>query len=170
MDIRVEALQAVLGGTQILRGVELQVGQRELVGVIGPNGSGKSTLLKCIYRVLQPSAGAVYLDGGIANARELIERFILNDIEHKKLFYDSKTILQEMVQSRQDGALSYELLKEEGPDHDKRFTVCARMGDREIGRGEGRTKKAAEQMAAYRGILLLREEAQGQGTAGDTCI
>src|SRR5699024_11136552 len=115
--------------------------------------------------------GAVYLDGGIANARELIERFILNDIEHKKLFYDSKTILQEMVQSRQDGALSYELLKEEGPDHDKRFTVCARMGDREIGRGEGRTKKAAEQMAAYRGILLLREEeAQGQGTAGDTCI
>ena len=63
MDIRVEALQAVLGGTQILRGVELQVGQRELVGVIGPNGSGKSTLLKCIYRVLKPAAGAVYLDG-----------------------------------------------------------------------------------------------------------
>ena len=58
-----EALQAVLGGTQILRGVELQVGQRELVGVIGPNGSGKSTLLKCIYRVLKPAAGAVYLDG-----------------------------------------------------------------------------------------------------------
>ena len=63
MDIRVEALQAVLGGTQILRGVELQVGQRELVGVIGPNGSGKSTLLKCIYRVLKPTGGAVYLDG-----------------------------------------------------------------------------------------------------------
>ena len=63
MDIRVEALQAVLGGTQILRGVELQVGQRELVGVIGPNGSGKSTLLKCIYRVLKPTGGAVWLDG-----------------------------------------------------------------------------------------------------------
>ena len=63
MDIRVENLQAVLGGTQILRGVELQVGQRELVGVIGPNGSGKSTLLKCIYRVLKPTGGAVYLDG-----------------------------------------------------------------------------------------------------------
>ncbi len=104
--------------------------------------------------------GAVYLDGGIANAKELIERFILNDIEHKKLFYDSKTILQEMVQSRQDGALSYELLKEEGPDHDKRFEVCARMGDVEIGRGEGRTKKAAEQMAAYRGILLLKANEQ----------
>ena len=63
MDIRVENLQAVLGGTQILRGVELQVGQRELVGVIGPNGSGKSTLLKCIYRVLKPTGGAVWLDG-----------------------------------------------------------------------------------------------------------
>ena len=63
MDIRVEDLRAVLGGSQILRGVELQVGQKELVGVIGPNGSGKSTLLKCIYRVLRPSGGAVYLDG-----------------------------------------------------------------------------------------------------------
>ena len=63
MDIRVEALQAVLGGSQILKGVELQVGRKELVGIIGPNGSGKSTLLKCIYRVLRPSGGAVYLDG-----------------------------------------------------------------------------------------------------------
>ena len=63
MDIRVEDLRAVLGDSQILRGVELQVGQKELVGVIGPNGSGKSTLLKCIYRVLRPSGGAVYLDG-----------------------------------------------------------------------------------------------------------
>ena len=95
----------------------------------------------------------------------------MSDVEKKQRFDDGKTILEERVEGRQGGALSYELLKEEGPDHDKRFTVCARMGDREIGRGEGRTKKAAEQMAAYRGILLLREEeAQGQGTAGDTCI
>ena len=43
--------------------------------------------------------GAIYLDGGLANAKEFIHRFILNDIEHKQLFYDSKTILQEMVQA-----------------------------------------------------------------------
>ena len=43
--------------------MDIQVGQRELVGIIGPNGSGKSTLLKCIYRVLKPTGGAVLLDG-----------------------------------------------------------------------------------------------------------
>ena len=102
--------------------------------------------------------GAIYLDGGFANAKEFIHRFILNDIEHKQLFYDSKTILQEMVQSRQAEALSYEILREEGPDHNKSFEVCAKIGDAEIGRGMGRTKKAAEQVAAYNGILKLRAE------------
>ena len=52
-----------LGGKQIIEGVEVDVGRKEFVGLIGPNGSGKSTLLKCVYRVLQPSCGAVLLDG-----------------------------------------------------------------------------------------------------------
>ena len=106
--------------------------------------------------------GAIYLDGGFASAKEYIHRFILNDIEHKQLFYDSKTILQEIVQSRQDGELSYEILKEEGPDHNKSFEVRALIGSNEVGRGKGRTKKAAEQLAAYHGILKLK--------AGETCI
>ncbi len=55
-------------------------------------------------------------------------------------------------------SLSYELLKEEGPDHNKSYEVRAMMGQREIGRGVGRTKKAAEQMAAYKGILTLNLE------------
>ena len=63
MEIRASDVRAVLGGSQILRGVDLRAERGELVGIIGPNGSGKSTLLKCIYRVLQPSGGAVYLDG-----------------------------------------------------------------------------------------------------------
>lgn len=63
MRIEVKTVEALLGGNRILKGVDLEAGQRELVGVIGPNGSGKSTLLKCIYRVLKPAAGAVYLDG-----------------------------------------------------------------------------------------------------------
>ena len=106
--------------------------------------------------------GAIYLDGGFTNAKEFIHRFILNDIEHKQLFYDSKTILQEMIQSRQTGVLSYEIIKEEGPDHNKSFEVRALMGEEEIGRGVGRTKKAAEQVAAYNGILKLK--------AGESCI
>ena len=59
--------------------------------------------------------GAIYLDGGLANAKEFIYRYILNDIEHKQLFYDSKTILQEIVQAEFKEGLVYELLNEEGP-------------------------------------------------------
>lgn len=63
MEIRTDALHAMLGGTEILHGLDFTAGDRSLVGVIGPNGSGKSTLLKCIYRVLKPSEGAVFVDG-----------------------------------------------------------------------------------------------------------
>ena len=101
--------------------------------------------------------GAIYLDGGFANAKEFIHRFILNDMEHKKLFYDSKTILQEIVQGHTDEALTYVLLNEEGPDHNKSFEVSAMLDGQEIGRGIGRTKKSAEQRAAYRGILTIRK-------------
>lgn len=63
MEIEAKEIQSVLSGNHILKGVDLTAGRQELLGVIGPNGSGKSTLLKCIYRVLKPTAGAVYLDG-----------------------------------------------------------------------------------------------------------
>ena len=124
-------------------------------------GRGRNSVVSDAMEAL---IGAIYLDGGFANAKEFIHRFILNDIEHKQLFYDSKTILQEMVQSRQEDPLSYEILREEGPDHNKTFEVSARIGDDEIGRGMGRTKKAAEQVAAYNGILKLRAQ------EGEACI
>ena len=101
--------------------------------------------------------GAIFLDSGFTNAKEFILKFILTDIEHKKLFYDSKTILQEFVQGNYEEALSYRLLEESGPDHNKNFTVEARIGDRAIGSGSGRTKKAAEQEAAYQALLLLKK-------------
>lgn len=63
MQVQTKGIESVLSGNHILKGIDLDIGDRELVGIIGPNGSGKSTLLKCIYRVLQPTAGAVYLDG-----------------------------------------------------------------------------------------------------------
>ena len=105
---------------------------------------------------LEATIGAVYLDGGFEKAREYINRHILNDIEKKKLFYDSKTILQEIVQGEHLD-MEYELLKEEGPDHNKSFKVSVFIGKKEYGIGCGRTKKAAEQDAAYKTILMLRE-------------
>ena len=84
-------------------------------------------------------------------------KYILTDIEHKKLFYDSKTILQEVVQGMHK-VLSYELIAESGPDHDKHFQVAALIDGKEISRGEGHTKKGAEQEAAYAALLQLKAE------------
>lgn len=102
--------------------------------------------------------GAIYLDGGFTSAKEFIERTVLADIEQKTLFCDSKTILQEMIQSLHTESLSYRLIGEDGPEHSKCFTVCACLGARVLANGSGRTKKAAEQEAAYKSILILREE------------
>ena len=102
--------------------------------------------------------GAVYLDGGFTNAKEFIHRFVLTDLEDKQLFYDSKTILQEIVQAGGNGRISYRLTGEEGPDHDKSFCVEVKIGDAVFGSGKGRTKKAAEQQAAYQAILELRRQ------------
>ena len=101
--------------------------------------------------------GAIYLDGGFANAKEFIARFVLNDLENKKLFYDSKTILQEIVQRDFNEPLSYELLAEEGPDHDKKFRMQAKIGEKAYGVRVGDTKKGALQLAAYETILLLKK-------------
>ena len=57
MRVETKAVEALLNGNHILKGIDLDASSQELVGVIGPNGSGKSTLLKCIYRVLKPTGG-----------------------------------------------------------------------------------------------------------------
>ena len=107
---------------------------------------------------LEALIGAIYLDGGFASAKEFIMKVVLNDLENKKLFYDSKTILQELVQGHFTEVLSYYLVKEEGPDHNKNFVVEARIGGQRYGQGSGRTKKAAEQEAAYHTILELHKK------------
>ena len=101
--------------------------------------------------------GAIYLDGGFANAKEFVLQFILNDLEHKQLFYDSKSILQEIIQEQGKTPVEYLLLEENGPDHDKSFTVAVRIEGKTLGEGTGHTKKAAEQAAAYQAIRKLQE-------------
>ena len=101
--------------------------------------------------------GAIYLDGGFASAKEFVLNFILNDMEHKQLFYDSKTILQEIVQENGIQPVEYVLIGEEGPDHNKNFTVEARVNGKIMGQGSGHTKKAAEQAAAYQAIRTTQK-------------
>ena len=137
---------------------EIELGSYLMLGK-GEESTGGRNRNSVVSDAMEALIGAIYLDGGFANAKEFVHQFVLNDLEHKQLFYDSKTILQEIVQAREnEEALEYEILKESGPDHNKVFEVRAVLGGQEIGRGTGRTKKAAEQVAAYRGILKLREQ------------
>ncbi len=108
--------------------------------------------------VMESLIGAIYLDGGMEPAKLFIDRFILSDLEDKQLFYDSKSHLQELIQGRLKKEFSYELFSESGPEHDKVFCVVVKMEGETLGTGEGKTKKAAEQQAAYHALLFLREK------------
>ena len=105
---------------------------------------------------LEALIGAIYLDGGFANAKEFVHKFVFNDLENKALFYDSKTILQELVQKDTDERIRYELIGENGPDHRKTFLVEVYIGNVKYGEGIGKSKKHAEMQAAYNAIKKLR--------------
>ena len=139
---------------------EMNLGKYLYLGK-GEDMTGGRTRKSILSDALEAVIGAIYLDGGFASAKEFILRFILTDIEHKQLFYDSKTILQEIVQSSFKGQpMSYHLVREEGPDHDKTFVMQLFIGDRGFEEGSGRTKKSAEQQAAYRTIITLKGQAK----------
>ena len=122
----------------------------------GEEATGGRKRPSIVSDAMEALIGAIYLDSGIDSAKEFITKFILKDIESKKLFYDSKTILQEITQGKHMGDISYELISEEGPDHNKIFNVALKIGDKIVEKGCGKTKKAAEQEAAYKTILKLR--------------
>ncbi|MCI5501568.1 MAG: ribonuclease III [Lachnospiraceae bacterium] len=132
---------------------EMNLGEYILLGK-GEDLTGGRERDSILSDTLEATIGAIYLDGGFERAREYIQEFILKDIEHKKLFYDSKTILQEIVQGEKK-ELEYKLLSEEGPDHNKSFTVSVNIEGKQITTATGRTKKKAEQSAAYQAILKL---------------
>lgn len=124
----------------------------------GEEQTGGRTRKSILSDAMEAVIGAIFLDGGLTNAKEFIHRYILTDIEHKQLFYDSKTMLQEIVQADFDEELRYVLVGESGPDHAKVFQVEARIGGKCVGRGEGPSKKGAEQEAAYHALLLLKKK------------
>jgi ribonuclease-3 len=100
---------------------------------------------------------AIYLDGGIEAARPYILSFIPKDITPKgsDAFHDYKTMLQEVIQRNPEEKIIYSLKEEFGPDHDKHFTVQVMLNQNVIAEGTGRSKKAAEQMAAKEALALM---------------
>lgn len=102
---------------------------------------------------------AVYLDGGIGQARKLIHDLILNQ-EREKIANgrDFKTTLQELIQRESGQVLSYRLTGESGPDHAKIFCMDVLLNGKPIGSGEGRSKKEAEQAAAKAAVCKLEQK------------
>ena len=103
---------------------------------------------------------AIYLDGGMEAAKKHIMNTVLHDIKHHDddTFKDYKTTLQEIIQRNPEESVTYILIDESGPDHDKRFTVEVHLNSNVIGTGTGKNKKQAEQMAAKQALHLMGED------------
>jgi ribonuclease-3 len=134
---------------------ELSLDQYVLLGK-GEEATGGRNRDSIVADVVESLIGAIFIDGGIDEAESFIRRFVLTDIENNRLFFDSKTKLQEVVQKTYRKAIRYRILDMVGPEHDKMFHVEVTMGDKQIGKGSGHTKKAAEQEAAYAALLCLQ--------------
>jgi ribonuclease-3 len=98
----------------------------------------------------------MYIDGGFEPVKALIKRFFASRLDCPILSTtDHKTALQEVIQVKSGQSLIYQLVDEQGPDHEKQFTVEARLNDKAIGTGTGKSKKIAEQNAAKAAIEFL---------------
>lgn len=108
--------------------------------------------------VMEALIGALFLDGGIDVARKFIHKYILKDIEDRQLFYDAKSSLQEYVQKKKLGEISYRLLAESGPEHQKEFECAVCINSKQMGTGKGNNKKEAEQKAAYEALMAFKKQ------------
>lgn len=136
---------------------EIALGDYVFLGK-GEDMTGGRDRKSVLSDAMEAVIGAIFLDGGFSAAKVFILKYIMTDIEHKRMFHDSKTMLQETVQAQFKKNVTYELIGEKGPDHAKTFTVQVEIEDRVLGNGSGNTKKAAEQEAAYQALLKLNRD------------
>ncbi len=121
----------------------------------GEEQTGGRSRDSIISDVFEAVVGALYLDGGLEKAKKFIGEHVLKDMYNKIEFVDSKTILQEYVQERGQ-ELSYELIAESGPAHDREYLAAVLIDGHEASRGSGRSKKSAEQAAAYEALRMFK--------------
>ncbi|MCR5508614.1 MAG: ribonuclease III [Lachnospiraceae bacterium] len=120
----------------------------------GEEKTGGRNRESIISDVFEAIIGSLYLDGGFECARRFISRFVLTGYRDKIGFRDSKTTLQEYIQDK-GYELRYELAGEEGPDHNKVYTVNVLINGTVSGTGRGSSKKRAEQGAAYEALKMF---------------
>ena len=135
---------------------KIGLGQHLLLGH-GEERFGGRSRASILADAVESVIAASFLDGGIEAAGNFIKQFILTEVPVKKLHNaDYKTALQELVQQKKDQVLSYTLVGESGPDHDKKFEVDVSLNGEVIGHGIGSSKKRAEQDAAHSALDALQ--------------
>ena len=133
----------------------IHLGEHLLLGHGEEAGGGRSRD-SILADAVESVIAACFLDGGMDAARKFIDTFVLTEVPVRKLRNaDYKTALQELVQQKKGQTLSYALVAESGPDHDKHFTVEVSLNGKVVGHGDGRSKKKAEQEAAKTAIENL---------------
>ena len=134
---------------------QVDLGKYLLLGN-GEEQSGGRNRPSILADAVEAVLAACFLDGGMTAAQSLIQRFVLCNVPVKALQnLDYKTSLQELVQQKKDQHISYRLIGESGPDHDKEFTVEVSLNGEVVGKGIGSSKKRAEQDAARMAIQNL---------------
>ena len=122
-------------------------------------GGNRDSILADAFEAL---AGAIFIDGGLNSTRNyllgMFEEEVIYAISKGNLFIDYKTELQEVLQKKGKPKIEYNVEKEVGPDHNKKFYMNVIVENKIIGSGMGRNKKEAEQMAAKQALIRIGEE------------
>ena len=134
----------------------LELGKHLLLGH-GEDRLGGRNRASILADAVESVIAASFLDGGMEAARGIIQRFVLSDVPVKRLHnVDYKTALQELVQQKKNQVLTYALVGESGPDHDKQFRVEVSLNGKVLGAGTGSSKKRAEQDAARTALEAVK--------------
>ncbi len=143
--------------------VRLELGEYLQLGR-GEDAAGGRKRPTNMARAYEALVGAIFLDGGIVKVRSFVKRSLsveLAGLRKSGMPHDPKSKLQEVVQSKWQTTPSYKLLRTEGPDHARRFTVQVMVGRRSMGTGEGRSKQMAEKQAAQQALEEI-EKREGE--------
>ncbi len=150
------AIRAALVNTTSLSGTSLTLGVNDYLlmskGEARDTGRARQYILANVFESL---VGALYIDQGYEAAQQFIAKHLFpktHEIVEKRLWQDPKSRFQEMAQECLNITPNYETLSQEGPDHDRVFTVGVFLGKQKVAEGQGRSKQEAEQAAAIKAI------------------
>ncbi len=149
---RLTRLRASLVSTERLAALARELGLGALIRMgKGEEASGGRTRPSMLSDAFEAVIGAYYLDSGLQAVREFMEPLfapLVEQVMRDDAEVDNKSLLQEWSQAKRRQTPQYRVIAESGPDHERTFVVQVSLGDEVVGQGEGRSKRAAEQVAA----------------------